>query len=320
MKRTQPFFLLILLLLTGCASTASAISPVDQTAVADSINHQLQETITAVILARTPTITLTPQYTPTATSTPTPLPTATPTITPTWAQFESGKLIAPILLYHHVHDIENPGRYDISISAFQSQMEYLKSWGYTTVSVSTIAKVLREGGPLPEKPIVISFDDGNEDIYQNAFPIMKSLGFTGTTYIVTNRIGSKDFVNADEIKQLYDAGWEIGSHTRTHQDLVKNAGSLDSEGRGSKEDLESKLGIRIDTFAYPFGAMETLTANEIAKYGYTSAVGLGVGYIQYPGILYYLTREEIQNSYDLNKFAQMLPWSPLTTPIPLNTP
>jgi hypothetical protein len=45
-----------------------------------------------------------------------------------------------------------------------------------------------------------------------------------------------------------------------------------------------------------------------------------VGYIQYPGILYYLTREEIQNSYDLNKFAQMLPWSPLTTPIPLNTP
>lgn len=318
MKKTLLSFVLISLLIAGCSSTASGISPVAQTAVADSIQRQLQGTLTAVVIARTPTITLTPSETPTPTFTPSPSPTPTPTITPTWISYKPGKIIAPILLYHHVRDVENPGRYDISLQTFQTQMQYLKEWGYTSIPISTLVDVLTSGGQLPEKPVVITFDDGNLDIYQNALPIMKSLGLVGTMYVVSSRLGAKDCLSVDQLKDMLANGWEIGSHSRTHIDLVQNAGSLGSEGKGSKDYLQEQLGVKINTFSYPFGAMETFTANKIGSYGYTGAVGLGVGYIQYPGMVYYLTRMEVRHDIDLNGFAKLLPWSPISTPMPLN--
>ena len=83
---------------------------------------------------------------------------------------------APILLYHHIAPPVDDNRYYVAPEVFKTQMEDLVASGYTAISMATLVKVMNDGGPLPDRPIVITFDDGNVDVYQNAFPVMKSLG------------------------------------------------------------------------------------------------------------------------------------------------
>ncbi len=306
-----------ILILAGC--NPSGITPVQQTAIADSIIQQIEVKQTAVVLALTPTITPTPTATATAT------PTALPTPTATWVSIpKQAKIIAPILLYHHIRETKIYGRYDISPDVFAAQMHLLKDWGYTSITISQLADTIRRGGQLPEKPVVITFDDGDLDVYQNAYPVMKELGFVGTFYIVANRIGSEDFVDVPEITAMASNGWEIGSHSYSHLDLVKNYGSIEFEAAGSRQRLMDKLKVPINSFAYPFGAFEDNVGRKVSGYGYTNAVGLGTSYIHNLYTLFYLSRMEIQGDwvepdgeYDMTRFAKILPWSPVSTPIPL---
>src|SRR5687768_12323430 len=145
----------------------------------------------------TQTATLTPIFFPPTTSTPTPsetpLPTFTITLTPTlepqWYMQGPGKVIVPILLYHHVARHQSETVYYIPPDAFERQMDLLHEWGYTTISVELMVRAIKEGAELPPKPILLTFDDGSETIYTNALPIMQKYNFTGTTYIVYNYVG-----------------------------------------------------------------------------------------------------------------------------------
>ena len=112
----------------------------------------------------------------------------------------------------------------VSVPDFQAQMQALHDWGYTAIPISLLLDALIDGAELPPKPIVITFDDGNRNIYDNAFPIMKEYNFPGVFYIVGNRVNSgTNITHAPELKEMVDAGWEIGSHSYTHSDL--NPGS-----------------------------------------------------------------------------------------------
>lgn len=313
MKRGWLVIILAALLLASCGqnSTQSA----EQTAVAESILRQMEVKQTEIMLARTPTITPTPLP---ATSTPTATNTPLPTATPTWIAHGQGEYIyAPILLYHHIIDKDVQDRYNVSLAMFNAQMQALQSWGYTSITISTLADAIRDGGELPEKPVLITFDDGDIDVYENAYPIMKQYGFVGTFYIVANRIGSDQFVNADQIKEMYDYGWEIGSHSYTHADMGADHSVIRHEGYDSKATLQEKLEIPVNTFAYPFGGWDSTVASFTAGYGYTSGAGLGNSYIHSPNTLYYLSRMEVWGTDDMNAFSQRLPWSPITTPVPL---
>jgi peptidoglycan/xylan/chitin deacetylase (PgdA/CDA1 family) len=313
MKRTILIIPILLALLASCGQASS--ESVQQTAIAQSIMQQLQVRQTQAALALTPTITPTP---PPATATPIVTSTPQPTATPTWVHHDRAEYIyAPILLYHHIRDVDNPNRYDVSLDTFSKQLEALQSWGYTPITISTLANVIRNGGDLPEKPIMISFDDGDIDIYQNAYPIMKKYGFMGTFYIVGNRVGADQFVNADQIKELIADGWEIGCHGFSHQDMSKDHDAIETEGLHAKKVLQDKLGITINSFAYPYGGFDAEVGNHIAGYGFTSGAGLGTSYIHSPSTLFYLSRMEVRGDYNMDAFAMMLPWSPMTTPMPM---
>lgn len=313
MKRHLLVFLFFSFLVASCAGTNA--TAVQQTAIADSIIQQIGVKETEVAFALTPTITptpLPPTLTPTATNTP------QPTATATWVTHtRQEKLIVPILLYHHVRVSDTPGRYDIAPDVFQAQMTALKEWGYQAITISQLIDTLRYGGQLPEKSVVITFDDGTLDVYQNAFPIMKEMGFVGTFYIVANRLKSADFVHVTEIREMIGSGWEIGSHSFSHSDLTKNYGSIDTEALHSKRVLQDAIGLPINTFAYPYGAFDAEVGRKVSSYGYNGAVGLGTSYIHSIYSVFYLSRMEVQGNYDMNKFASMLPWSPVTTPVPL---
>jgi len=255
-----------------------------------------------------------PTLTSTATFTPLPTYTPTPTITPTptWVFQPAGKIICPILLYHRISDPPEPGssaaRYYIPPYDFETQMQTLHDWGYTAIPISLLITAINGGAPLPPRPVVITFDDGDISVYTAAFPIMQRFGYMGVIYLVADRLQSDGFIGAAEVKVLTGAGWEVGSHGMTHANLLENPERLSFEGYESRLLLQKKLEVPVDTFAYPFGVADDLTIDHIDAYGYRAAVGLGLLYEHDRHSLFYLSRIEIRNGTALAVLAGMLPW------------
>jgi len=279
-------------------------SVIRKTEVQPSETPFLPVTFTSTpIPSNTPT--LTPSYTPT----PIPTNTATQTPTPTWIYNEPGQVSVPILLYHHVEGDVSTSRYYVSIPDFRAQMRALHNWGYTAIPISLLLDALIDGAELPSKPIVITFDDGNRNIYDNAFPIMEEYGFPGVFYIVGNRVnGGTNMTHAPELREMIDAGWEIGSHGYTHSDLTLNHEIVRYEILQSKLDIEEALGVEVQTFAYPFGTVDPYLAQKVQDYGYRAGMGLGLSWNHTWGSLYYLNRIEIYGHFSVDQMGALLPW------------
>ncbi|MDZ4160024.1 MAG: polysaccharide deacetylase family protein, partial [Anaerolineaceae bacterium] len=160
----------------------------------------------------------------------------------------------------------------------------------------------------PPRPVVITFDDGNESVYIHAFPIMERYGFVGTFYLVANRVDRNKFVNREQMRTMLDAGWEIGSHSLTHADLTQDIGVLRSEVWESGQILSEAFDTPVTSFAYPFGVINPFVVERTERYGYRAAVGLGTSFQHDLTDLFYLARIEIRNEYDLNRFVSLLPW------------
>jgi peptidoglycan/xylan/chitin deacetylase (PgdA/CDA1 family) len=285
-KRWYLFGVLLIVIVVGCSSQTPSVTP-DPT------------------LPPTATKTLTPS--PTPTSTPTSTPSITPT--PTWAWHSPGEVIAPILLYHHVDYDHTSERYNVHPERFAEQMEALTEWGYTAITITELIEAITDGGELPPRPIVITFDDGHLSVYKNAFPIMQEYGFPGVTYVVANWLKAKDFTGVEELTEMIEAGWEVGSHSFTHVDISKDTSLVNYEALQSKQALEDALPERINTFAYPFGTYKTLIGDRVFRYGYLGGMGLGHGWTHNEYSLYYMKRIEVNGGFDLETFAGLLPWA-----------
>jgi peptidoglycan/xylan/chitin deacetylase (PgdA/CDA1 family) len=221
----------------------------------------------------------------------------------------AGLVIAPILLYHHIGDVGYSNRYYVSPDTFREQMQALHDWGYSTITPSDLVNVLINGGELPSRPVVITFDDGNLDVYQNAFPIMQEMGFVGAFYIVANRLESNGYVNVGQLQEMAAAGWEIGSHGMSHIDLTIDYSVVRLEVLQSRLTLEDAIGVPVKTFAYPFGLADSFVYEKVSEYGYRAGMGLGSSYQHTLGTLFYLSRREVHGDYNLTNFAALLPWS-----------
>lgn len=246
----------------------------------------------------------------------TPAFAATPTITTAfftpispWIYQGPNSVTVPILMYHHVGISPVQSKYYVSPDKFAEQMWLLHVWGYTSITTSMLAEAIREGTELPPRPVLITFDDGNLDNYTNAFPLMQKYRFTGVLYIVGNYIGVENYLNADQIKEMAGAGWEIGSHTMNHHDLTKlTVQQKEFEIAGSREFLEQKLRVPILTIAYPFGLSSCGIMDSVYFAGYIAAMGLGYTNNQCTEHLYSLYRHGVMGPYDLRKFSSFLPW------------
>jgi len=261
-------------------------------------------------MATSSPITVTPSAVPSALPSATNTPTLIPSLTPEWVWNEPGEAAVPILLYHHIRDDNAPTRYAVSTQNFERQMNALKEWGYTTISMELLLDALEQGASLPPRPIVITFDDGHSSVYDNAYPIMQSLGFTGTLYIVANRVnGAIGFMPSGQLIELVDEGWEIGSHGMTHTDLTQSHDRVREELLSSRLELEETLDIPVTTFAYPFGLFDTYVGTKVGDYGYRAAVGLGKLWTHNWITRFYLSRIEIHGTHDITAFGSMLPWN-----------
>jgi len=289
---------------------------------------------TGVLAQPLPTTTITgtpppPAATATATQTSTITPTFTASPTPTAAWIHQGPevVLVPIILYHRIDISPINSQYYVPPDKFEEEMKLLHDWGYETISTELLIKAITEGADLPPRPLLITFDDGHLNNYTAAFPIMQKYGFTGVLYIVANYMGADQYMNADQIKEMANAGWEVGSHSISHSDLT----SLEPyrqryEVVESRTLLEEALGVPVLTIAYPFGVSDSSVIDYAHFAGYIGGMSLGFTYDQGVSNLYTLQRRDIKGTYDVKQFAAFLPWQgdpiflPTDTPTPSLTP
>ncbi len=220
-------------------------------------------------------------------------------------------LHVPILIYHSVRPhslIEGTllRRYTVDPKIFETQLKYLKDQGYTVISLDTLDKALAGSTTLPARPVVLTFDDGWENQYVNAFPLLKKYGDTATFYIYTSAIGHVGFLTWDQVKELDQAGMTIGGHTQTHPYLVtiKDPAVLEREIAGGKKIIEAHLGKQLTLFAYPFGHYNDKLIDVIKKAGYVSARSAYKGTHHTISDIYKLKGVEVTD--DMEKFIDML--------------
>jgi peptidoglycan/xylan/chitin deacetylase (PgdA/CDA1 family) len=229
----------------------------------------------------------------------------------------------PILLYHHIAVSPIGSRYYVPPDKFEAEIKLLHDWGYSPITTAMLVKTISAGASLPPRPIIITFDDANEDNYTNAFPIMKKYGFTGILYVPFNYIGTNDYLTADQIKEMAAAGWEVGSHSLNHSINFPTLGSaaLRSEIVDSRKKLTALLGLPILTFAYPFGDASGAAIDYVHFAGYIAGMGAtGYSADQGKGNLFVLQRCEIKGTDDARSMTRFLPWLGDPSFLPTNTP
>jgi peptidoglycan/xylan/chitin deacetylase (PgdA/CDA1 family) len=245
-----------------------------------------------------------------------PMPTKAPALTQTLLKtptqtgettfFGPGEVDIPVLLYHHVL-LENKAmsKYAVEVKQFITELEYLKDQGYQTITVAQMVEAVIDGRNLPDKPIVITFDDGNRDVYENAFPALQALDFTATVYLIASETGYSGRLKKEMILEMADAGWEFGSHSMTHADLRNTRDEIE-EVCTSRTTLMKELGLQIQTFAYPFGVTNDRIKQLVRDCGYTSGAGLGLWVTQSPTNIFYYNRREVESRITLDAFKNLL--------------
>ncbi len=232
---------------------------------------------------RTPTPTDSPSNTPVPTDTP--LPTNTPTDTPTPTPEptplgEGATASVPILMYHYVSTPPEGAdaiRRDLSVTPaqFEEHLAYLRQAGYETVTMKELAYALSGHTTLPPKPVIISFDDGYRDNYENAFPLLRKYGYTGIFFVFTQVIDTYNlsYLTWEMVKEMHQAGMEFGSHGYRHYDLSdKGVDFLVYEILGSKEAIEERIGEPVRFFSYPSGSYDELTIRVVESANFWGAV------------------------------------------------
>jgi peptidoglycan/xylan/chitin deacetylase (PgdA/CDA1 family) len=215
-----------------------------------------------------------------------------------------GILDVPILLYHHVDPGKSPGKFNVTPAQFELQVQSLAAGGFQSITPANLRQAVLDGAPLPPRPIIITIDDGHENAYVHAYPILEEYGFDAVVYVVANRLWSTGCLSAEQLIELSEAGWEVGSHSLTHADLTTRAErEMRLEIFGSREQLEANLGREVTSFAYPFGAFSPEVADQVWAAGYQTAMGLGTSTLQGRGNLFYLSRIPVNGSWTASEFA-----------------
>ncbi len=179
----------------------------------------------------------------------------------------------PILTYHSLDDSGTVT--SVAPRDFRQHMQILADRGFSGITLSALLDCWDRRGPLPPRPVVITFDDGFANVFEHAAPLMSDLGFRATIFVVSGRCGqTNDWPNQasrasrlpllswSELAQMAAAGFEIGAHGVTHRPLTEIPQSEAArEIVESKAAIEDRLGQPVQTFAYPFGLFNRSICN-----------------------------------------------------------
>jgi peptidoglycan/xylan/chitin deacetylase (PgdA/CDA1 family) len=185
---------------------------------------------------------------------------------------------------------------------FAAQLAYLKRAGYTTITLDDLVAALRDQARLPAKPVILTFDDGYEDFYANAYPLLQGFHDKATIYIITYDVGRPGYMTWRQLRELAASPLiTIGAHTRTHRPLAQLTRAQSwAELAGSKADLQEQLGIAVRHLAYPYGSYSAKTIELANDLGYQTAVTTHEGMIQSLAHILALQRVRVDGYAGLN--------------------
>ncbi|SDJ94311.1 polysaccharide deacetylase family protein [Streptomyces indicus] len=221
----------------------------------------------------------------------------------------------PILMYHAVAHAPAPATRDLSVApdTFAEQMEVLAAGGFTPVTTARLAAAWREGGPLPARPVLITFDDGYEGVHGHALPELARHGFTATVFVTTGWLrgpydtgGALDtMLDWQQVKALAHAGIEIGGHSHTHPQLDQlGEDALWFELRRSREIITDETGTAPASFAYPYGYSDAGVRRLVRDAGYGQALAVGNHLARRSQGPYAIRRLTVDRTTGIEEFAR----------------
>ncbi|MCM0758014.1 polysaccharide deacetylase family protein [Sporomusa sphaeroides DSM 2875] len=220
----------------------------------------------------------------------------------------------PILMYHRIATV--PGeRNSLPPEKFKEQLDYLQQHGYNPITLIDLYKHYSHQVPLPPKPVILTFDDGYEDNYLTALPLLRERNMRATVFPIANWVGKENkwenfnhqltrTMNWNQLKAWRAAGMEIGSHTLEHPFLTQcDETRLDKEFRDSKAILQENLGSTIEFLCYPYGFFDDKTIHAARKNGYKGALAIYDNAPLWRQDLFALPRIPIPSKQPLWEFA-----------------
>lgn len=227
------------------------------------------------------------------------------------ADSENGTKVM-VLNYHKIEDV------DISLSVlprdFEDQMKYLKDNNYHTITPEELYDSLSGNYQLPENPVLITFDDGYLDNYENAYPILKKYGFKATIFVISSFVGKYEhYFDWEQAKEMAEHGISIQSHTVDHKSMTDLSDEqLRTELVESKKKIEEEMGRPVNFIAYPTGTYNLHIAQMVKDAGYKAAFTIKYGNVDKASNIYALERVPIFHTEDTYKsFLERVHYTPI---------
>lgn len=201
----------------------------------------------------------------------------------------------PVLMYHRVgtQHTAKESRYAITPENFTAHMHALAEAGYRAVTIDAMVDWLEGGEPLAEGAFLLTFDDGFRGVHEHALPVLESLGWPFTVFLVSDYISGEDdwirktdpdgvahpLLSAEEIRDMQGRGCNFHSHSRSHYSLpTLNDAELNSQLRGSRQALADLLGREVRYLAYPYGHVDDRVEHATRAAGYRAAFATQSGF------------------------------------------
>lgn len=191
------------------------------------------------------------------------------------------KIKIPVICYHSINkDPSGKSSIIISPEKFRQHLKAIKDNGYITLTMAQFNDYILGDKPVPEKSVLITFDDGYMDNYTNAFPILKEFNMNATIFVISSYLDGKEYMAPSNVKEMSDYGIDIESHTVSHLRLSELSYEQQvSELKNSKEALEKLTGKPVVSIAYPEGKYNDDTIKAVLDTGYSMGFTIDRGYV-----------------------------------------
>jgi peptidoglycan/xylan/chitin deacetylase (PgdA/CDA1 family) len=225
----------------------------------------------------------------------------------------------PILMYHAVAEHPAAATRGLSVrpEMLAAQLALLRQQGFTTLTFSRLGAALRDGAALPERPIVLTFDDGYADFHHEALPRLVRYGATATLFVTTGWVADAGkhaaglpldrMLHWSQIDEVLAAGFEVGAHSHSHAQLDQLPdAALRQELSLSKVLLEDRLGQEVPALAYPYGYSSARVREAVCAAGYRHAAAVSNAAARPNADLVALPRLTIRRSTSLDTFQRII--------------
>ncbi len=225
--------------------------------------------------------------------------------------------VVPILCYHRVG--AGMSKMNVAPARFEAQLDWLAANGYRVVRLADVAAFLAGKQALPQRAVVITFDDGYENVHRNAFPLLKKHGMPATLFIYTDFIGARDALSWPQMSEMLRSGLiDIQSHSKSHRNLTERGADesdgayrarLEAELRQPKATIERNLsntGVQVRHLAFPYGDANDPVLELMQRLGYELGVTVNPGGNPFYAAPLLLKRVMIFGDHDLDEFKARL--------------